>query len=1091
MAEAATLQRKPVTAPPPQVRALVPRHVIQRKSAAMPAYLQRSIRVSQAHDPAECEADSTARAVMTQAAPSTISTTGPALQRAATQPAPAATAPPAGDGSGVPLPARVRSFMEPRFRTDFSGVRIHTGSRAEAMNRAVSARAFATGSHIYFGKGEYQPDTPQGLELIAHELTHTIQQGAALQRKEAGPVVAQSAPIGVQRLGLSDALDYFADKANLIPGFRMFTIVLGTNPVNMRSVDRSAANILRALVELVPGGALITRALDAHGAFERAGAWIEGQFRSLGMAASSIRQAIDRFLDSLSWSDIFDLGGVWDRAKRILSEPVDRLIAFGRGLVDGIVRLIKDAILMPLARLAANTRGWDLLCAVLGRNPITGETVPRNATTLVGGFMKFIGQEDVWKRIQESNAIARVWAWFQGAMAQVTALVASFPDRMLTAFQALELADFLLLPRAIGKMLLAMGSFAVDFLSWGGNAVWKLLEIVIQVVSPSAWDYIKRTGAALRSILRDPLPFVRNLARAAKAGFEGFGNRFKTHLMEGIITWLTGELPGVYIPQALTLGEVAKLAFSILGLTWANIRGKLVRAIGPTAVSVLETTFDIVVTLVRDGPAAAWEKIKEQLANLKDMVIGGITDFLTEMAARATAKLVSLFVPGLGFISALVSIYDMIMVFVDRIRTIMEVVRNFIDSITAIAAGNISAAAAKVENVLKRLLGLAITFLAGFLGLGRVGARIRAIIDRVRQPIDRALDWLVNWIVTAARRLGRAVVSGARNVASGVMQWWTARQAFTARDGTAHSLYIQGSSTNGRLTVSTIPTPVEEFLRLVAPIVAGSTDARAKGDLSSAQALHENQIKPVIRQLNARGNDAPDPTIVDQLNRNLISLSALLASLIPHDPRSSAPTTIGSLPVRVGVSLIKIRSSNQIAVVDSLLNYQVNGVSDQLVRWRILSPRGKSPATGVRLTTFVAEWNREYSEYIEDPRQLYLGATPDKSGDVGSQVKERMAAQGKYNPITRMVTYNRDARGGPLSAGATGTEVHEQYCDMGHLIDAVVWWNSNGRLTFPQSPAVRAFMTNSRNYELEPSGPNRARGAALGGSGVRYLPPVG
>ena len=58
----------------------------------------------------------------------------------------------------------------------------------------------------------------------------------------------------MQRLGLSDALDYFADKANLIPGFRMFTVVLGVNPINMSRVERSAANVLRAVVELIPGG---------------------------------------------------------------------------------------------------------------------------------------------------------------------------------------------------------------------------------------------------------------------------------------------------------------------------------------------------------------------------------------------------------------------------------------------------------------------------------------------------------------------------------------------------------------------------------------------------------------------------------------------------------------------------------------------------------------------------------------------------------------------------------------------------------------------------------------------------------------------
>ena len=70
---------------------------------------------------------------------------------------------------------------------------------------------------------------------------------------------------------------------------------------------------------------------------------------------------------------------MWDRARRIFSEPVDRITTFVRGLVSTVMQFIKDAILMPLARLAQNTRGWDLLCAVLGRNPITGEPVARNA----------------------------------------------------------------------------------------------------------------------------------------------------------------------------------------------------------------------------------------------------------------------------------------------------------------------------------------------------------------------------------------------------------------------------------------------------------------------------------------------------------------------------------------------------------------------------------------------------------------------------------------------------------------------------------------------------------------------------------------
>src|SRR4029077_17977467 len=124
---------------------------------------------------------------------------------------------------------------------------------------------------------------------------HTV----APVRAAAPSRVAERAPASIQRFGLGDALDYFADKANLIPGFRMFTIILGVNPINMSSVDRSAANILRALIEIMPGGGLVTQALDNNGVFEKAGAWVQQQVDALGMTGAAIKQAVDRFIDSL------------------------------------------------------------------------------------------------------------------------------------------------------------------------------------------------------------------------------------------------------------------------------------------------------------------------------------------------------------------------------------------------------------------------------------------------------------------------------------------------------------------------------------------------------------------------------------------------------------------------------------------------------------------------------------------------------------------------------------------------------------------------------------------------------------------------
>ena len=84
-------------------------------------------------------------------------------------------------GEGKPLSDEVREPMEQAFGADFSGVRIHIDSEADTLNRKLSARAFTTGQDIFFREGEYGPSSDSGRQLIAHELTHVVQQSGALQ----------------------------------------------------------------------------------------------------------------------------------------------------------------------------------------------------------------------------------------------------------------------------------------------------------------------------------------------------------------------------------------------------------------------------------------------------------------------------------------------------------------------------------------------------------------------------------------------------------------------------------------------------------------------------------------------------------------------------------------------------------------------------------------------------------------------------------------------------------------------------------------------------------------------------------------------
>jgi hypothetical protein len=91
-------------------------------------------------------------------------------------------------GGGQPLEDGVRAQMESAFDSDFSGVRVHTDAEADALSRGLGARAFTTGRDIFFRQGAYSPDNSSGRELLAHELTHVVQQRGGIQpRLAVGP----------------------------------------------------------------------------------------------------------------------------------------------------------------------------------------------------------------------------------------------------------------------------------------------------------------------------------------------------------------------------------------------------------------------------------------------------------------------------------------------------------------------------------------------------------------------------------------------------------------------------------------------------------------------------------------------------------------------------------------------------------------------------------------------------------------------------------------------------------------------------------------------------------------------------------------
>jgi len=119
-----------------------------------------------------------------------------AVQRQATEPAAHDALPPSvtsaiQSGGGQPLDRASRAHMEPALGADFGGVRLHTTPQADRAARDINAKAFTTGQNIFFAAGQHQPGTQDGDKLLAHELTHTIQQGSGASAPQAQSAISQ------------------------------------------------------------------------------------------------------------------------------------------------------------------------------------------------------------------------------------------------------------------------------------------------------------------------------------------------------------------------------------------------------------------------------------------------------------------------------------------------------------------------------------------------------------------------------------------------------------------------------------------------------------------------------------------------------------------------------------------------------------------------------------------------------------------------------------------------------------------------------------------------------------------------------------
>lgn len=552
--------------------------------------------------------------------------------------------------------------------------------------------------------------------------------------------------------------------------------VLGHDPLRDEPVDATPTEILEEFLLLI-GKEQHLQQMRERGLVEQTAQWLAariGQFQELlGTLGDLIDQAwaaiqpenlpnLRENLRSLATDVWAYLQRIWDFASTVAGEVLAR---------------IKDALLGRLKEFAENQLpGFRLLTVVLGRNPFTGETVPRTAENLVGGFLSLLpGGEAVYQRLAESGVIAQAGARIEAALGQlglsweyVVGLFRSVWETLTIEALAAPVETFLtIVDRFRGPV-----SRLVNFV---GVVLRELFHVLMQAMNfpgDLVGSIIDNVMGAIEAIKQDPIKFLLGMLEAVELGFQSFLDNVLSYLGRGLVDWLFRGLRegGVEPPADLSLGSVLEFVLDVLGITTDRLWKKLADRIGQENVDRIRGAIDRLTgiwTFVRDiqqrGVAAIWEYVESQLGGLWDMVLEKVQEYVVERVINRGIKfLMGMLDPTgvMAVINSFQAFFNAVQSAAEYLTDILAIIEEYTATFAAVARGQLAAGAKKLEEGLANAIPVAIGFLAKQFGLGNIGQKIQEIVAGIRDVVDRAIDWLMDRAESALQSVLGAIGFG-------------------------------------------------------------------------------------------------------------------------------------------------------------------------------------------------------------------------------------------------------------------------------------------------------------------------------------------
>lgn len=422
--------------------------------------------------------------------------------------------------------------------------------------------------------------------------------------------------------------------------------------------------------------------------------------------------------------------------------------------------------------------------------------------------------------------------------------------------------------------------------SWLEKALDAVVDAIKEIVNllSDLKKALERAAEYGKRIIKAPIKFFDNLVKGATQGFNNFVKNIGKHLLQGALEWVTGEMgeAGIQLPEKFDFKGILSIILQVLGLTINNIKEIAKKVIGVKYVALLEKGADLGVKagdkilqifniLKKEGIAGLWEFIKEQFQDLKEKLMEEAKSFIVMTIVEvAVVKIVSMLIPGAGFISAVKSLIDFLRTLFAKARQIVSIITGIIDTFGEVLAGNVAKVSSMVENVLAKFLGLAITFLAAILGLGKIGKKINDIIQKkIKEPINRAITKMMEKLKQVMTRLGifkfldkvddkikggkkwvedkKEKVKAKASEALGKIKGFLGKlfNRYTDESGETHTLRFKDTDLYRESVSKTLGNYLLEVQRDIKALPDGKEKDKHTGSVKNAMSLHAEIIKTI------------------------------------------------------------------------------------------------------------------------------------------------------------------------------------------------------------------------------------------------------